>query len=1624
MKNLKYIPVFLLFWLLIINLTQAQTVGINYINITFETQPTYYTVEVTPLRYNKDFALGMHIVGGKKDIFSHALPVLNGGTVEGTYFPGCYYTDGCGGIIPFKMSSAFYAFENGTEDGHDPNGPYATENITWPELTTLYQMGWGLYNNGLTNPASNQYYYQIERNNSFTKRQMQGAVSGGPEFTVMSNPNNNNSFTPVAFGQDYITAFGNYTFGVPSFNVTQTTLGDNQEMGRTRLLSGVNLSAMVNLMNSQSVNGAHRFGSAYTTSITGEGNGYAFFEFAGHMQYINDVYGKDSLDNIWMTTEEEIMQYLMVAEKVQVNSVQTYKYLTITFDELYPLPIDFRHYALTLWVETDAVIESINISPSGTSSSYCIKGDTSVLINLSWDGYIVIPDTANAETFVNIAENTHQQTDWNIAMDYVEIIPPGATKEYFRDRLCAIPGIIPPEGYCFCTTTAGPDTTICIGECTQLIAGEGVSYLWNTGATTRSINVCPASTTTYSVRVYNEIGCPSYDSATVTIAPLPNASAGNDTSICLGTCATLKAAGGVKYLWNTGDTTQTIVVCPSSRTTYTVLVTSEFNCEASDNVTVNVLPVPNANAGNDVSVCRGECATLTATGGVSYIWSTGETSQSVVVCPTDTTRYYVTAIGANGCTDTDSVDVFVKPTPNANAGNDTLICKGDCAVLTATGGTSYLWSTGGQTQSIEVCPGDTTMYYVLVNNQFNCPVLDSVKVGVLPVPLPVINNGNDTAICAGNCIDLTVTTGTSYLWNTGQTTQTINVCPLTSTTYKVEVFNEYNCSAFDSILVTVHELPNANAGNDTSVCFGNCITLTASGGTMYIWDTGDTAQSVEVCPQIETYYRVTVFNEYGCSKTDSVKVSVNPLPVPETGNDTTICNGTCATLTASGGTQYLWSNGDTTQSTSVCPDLTTLYYVWVYNNFGCFAKDSVTVNVISSPSANAGNDTTICQEGCAVLNASGGDTYLWNTGETTPTITVCPPDSTLYFVTAFITNGCYDTDSVMVHVNPLPVAYVSNDTTICNNSEIELTASGGIRYLWSTGDTTATIKVHPVVTTKYFVDIFNSFNCFVKDSVTVLTIPAPIATINSGSDTIICKNDCIELSVPVSTGVFWSTGETNQTITVCPNITTMYSVQILGENGCIGKDTIIVYVNQLPNAYAGPDTAICRGGCATLEASGGTRYLWDTGDTTFWKITCPLSDSMYYVTVFDDFGCYARDSVEVFVDSIPDITITSDTGVCQEGCITLQATGGINYFWSTGEDTSDIYVCPETATTYYVEVQNSYQCSATDSVVVIIYPDPQPGLPNDTTVCQYNCIYLVAHQGSEYLWNTGQTSDSILICPEEPSRYYVDVTSIFGCKGSDTTDIEIIPGTEAFIYDLLPVFCTYEDSVLLHAYPAGGEFSGEGVTLAGTNYYFDPAKVDTGQHHIVYAFTNEFDCIYLDTANITILPQPFVDLGGDTTVCNNDLLTLSAPSGFDNYLWSTGDRDPITRFYPGDLGQGLQIVELIVTKNGCAYIAEKPLTVIICNPGINEYGNAPDIIVYPVPASEHIFIEIDQYYQPIGYQITDIFGKIQDEGVLTNCAGNKCKNEILIPRLTDGMYMIILTGPDFISIEKFMVQKY
>ncbi len=333
---------------------------------------------------------------------------------------------------------------------------------------------------------------------------------------------------------------------------------------------------------------------------------------------------------------------------------------------------------------------------------------------------------------------------------------------------------------------AGTDQIICIGQFANLTAVGGITYNWSNGVNTPNNNVNPAATTTYTVTVTDGNGCTALDSILVTVNPLPVANAGTDTSICNGNSTVFNASGCTTYLWApasglTSNTVANPTANPTVTTTYTVTVTDANGCKNTDNLILQIWPLPPADAGPDIPICNGDTALLNASGGTSYTWSTGDTGATVNVTPTTFTNYIVTVTDANGCSQVDDVNVTINNPPPASAGSDVDICNGSNTMLSASGGTSYAWWPATALSSSSIAnpianPTVATTYTVVVTDDAGCTATDDVVVGIFPSPALAF-----TADVFEGCEPLNVnftdnTTPTiqSWEWNFGDPTSMSN----------------------------------------------------------------------------------------------------------------------------------------------------------------------------------------------------------------------------------------------------------------------------------------------------------------------------------------------------------------------------------------------------------------------------------------------------------------------------------------------------------------------------------------------------------------------------------------------------------------------------------------------------------------------------------------------------------------------------------------------------------------------------------------------------------------------------------------------------------------------------------
>jgi gliding motility-associated-like protein len=686
----------------------------------------------------------------------------------------------------------------------------------------------------------------------------------------------------------------------------------------------------------------------------------------------------------------------------------------------------------------------------------------------------------------------------------------------------------------------------------------------------------------------------------------------------------------VSQSFTAGGTALTANLVVTAPTGYEVSLTSGSGYASS----VTLTPTSGTVASTTIYVRLAATASGTPSGNIT-VASTGATTKNVAVAGT----------------------VNTLPTATINAGGPTNFCAGGSVVLTASAGTSYLWSNSATTQSITVTTGGS--YTVTVTNANNCSATSTATVvTVNTLPTATITAGGATTFCAGGSVVLTASAGSSYLWSNGATTQAITIT--TGGSYTVTVTNAFNCSAISApTVVTVNALPTATitAGGATTFCTGGSVTLTASAGTSYLWSNGATTQAITVTAAGS--YTVKVTNANGCFATSAATVvTVNTLPTATitAGSSTVFCAGSSVILTASAGSSYLWSNGATTQAITVTAAGS--YTVTVINSSSCSASSAatvVTINPPSSASITAGGPTTFCSGNSVTLTTSPGASYLWSTGATSASINVTTPGS--YTVTVTNVAGCVATSSAtVITVNPLPIASISSaSTTLCGTgATLSLTATGGSTYQWFnngtsiSGATAATYTASAIGT--YTATATTALGCTAPatGSIVVTQLLAPIPAFIYDT---YCTNKAINFTNQTTTtgsgavSYTWSDNIGNTATTTNTNFTyasaANYSVKLKVQSSLCSnlKDSITKVIPvEVPLAAVRYNTvdAALNDNIQLQARSFGNKYTWSpsTGLTNIF-ISNPKANlsqqQEYKIAIGIPSGCTTIDTILVRV---------------------------------------------------------------------------------------------------------------------------------------------------------------------------------------------------------------------------------------------------------------------------------------------------------------------------------------------------------------------------------------------------------
>lgn len=537
--------------------------------------------------------------------------------------------------------------------------------------------------------------------------------------------------------------------------------------------------------------------------------------------------------------------------------------------------------------------------------------------------------------------------------------------------------------------------------------------------------------------------------------------------------------------------------------------------------------------------------------------------------------------------------------PYSISANST-ICNGDPVQLNATGGIHYTWSPAESLNDPNIpnpiaTPTETTVYYVSMDFNEGCAIVDSVIVRVIREP--VVDLTNTENICMNDSITIIASGGLTYNWapnNQINTTtgSTVTVWPDESRYYYVTVGNE--CfERIDSIYVNVFPLPEIILADDTLICIGTSALLVPYGNMQPEWESHISLQphpdrTATASPTQEQYYFVNGIDENGCRNRDSVFVSFYDFPDLVISPDTSICLGTSASLSAEGAISYHWSPSETLTNANIAnpiatPTEPTIYNVTAIYGDGCETTENVFIDLLYLPIPELPDTIYACYGEARRITAGGAENYSWSPGTYLNTTVGPNVEATVYqdiTYTVTFTNSCGSVEEDISIVSISPHVEAFKDTIVCPGESVQLFAIGAIQYLWEPSNGlnnvfASSVIATPTIPTLYIVTGTDLHGCIMRDSVFINLYPQPY--IQASHDQYLLEGDSAEISATTSSSgvIYWSPSEYLSCV-VCPHATASppsdfrYIVTIEDENGCKDTDDVAIFFHPLvyvPNTF-------------------------------------------------------------------------------------------------------------------------------------------------------------------------------------------------------------------------------------------------------------------------------------------------------------------------------------------------------------------------------------------------------------------------------------------------------------------------
>jgi gliding motility-associated-like protein len=1130
----------------------------------------------------------------------------------------------------------------------------------------------------------------------------------------------------------------------------------------------------------------------------------------------------------------------------------------------------------------------------------------------------------------------------------------------------------------------------CNGTATATPVGgtPGFTFVWSNGDNTQTVtNLCPG---VYTVIVSDANSCADTQNVTITNPPAIDivvSSTPAACNVCDGTISVNPISGnpGFTYLWSPapGAGQNTPNVSAMCAGIYDVTVTDATGCDSVFTLAMNNAGGPTGETVTTTdALCNGDCngtgivVPIGGTAPYTFLWNDTPATANDTAINLCAGNYLVSVSDSNTCIRFSPVTINEPAPIILNSTVTSAVCSGVCTgsvSLATTGGTgSYtiVWSPApgagqGTSNATGLCPGT---YTVTVTDSNNCVVTDTFLI-TQSTPLIAAITSSDiscSSACTGQA-SVNITSGTSPFaiqWNdpAGQTNDT--AFALCAGTYTVTIEDALGCQIIldTTISATPAVLANTSVTNAAcGLCDGSAV-VTPTGGTAPYdiqWSNGDTlATSTGLCAGL---YTVNITDSSGCTTNFSIPVSNTSGPTGTVITSTNVScnggnNGAVTAVTPSGGIPpytFLWIEGG--QTTQTLAGLSAgVYFVEVTDSMGCSFIDSVTITEPAPIIANQAITAATCgaSDGAITITPSGGTgpyTVLWNTAETTTTITGKPAG--IYSVVITDNAGCSTNSVIPINsLNAPSLVITSTNVTcnsLCNGTATAVVSGTAAPYVFDWNDVLNqnTQTAVSLCEGSYAVSVTGTDGCVAVGLVNI-TEPDDITFSAANATDPLCGGDTNGMITVIPSGgtlpytYNWSpvAGTADTLANLGAN---SYTVIVTDANGCVDSQTVVLTeppILTISNTSVPPTCNSFSDGSIDVTVGGGSlpySFAW-TGSPLATEDLTNLLSGTYIIDVTDANSCTISDTIVLVPVQTVTVFAGNDTTFCQSSSVILTATSptAVSYQWfqipgniNVGTAASVMVTPPTGTTAYYVVADNGTGCTSNDTVMVT---SPLPVAANavitNATCGMCDGSVVIAPTGGtapySLLWSNGDTTPtSTGLCS---GLYTVNVTDSAGCVTNIAIPVSNTSGPSGVAITSTNILCNGTATGAVTAVtPSGGVPPYTYLWIAGGQTTQTLAGLEAGVYYLEVTDSN--NCSLLDSVTITE-PLPIManaSFTAPTCGASDGSITVAPSGGSGGYtfLWSPGGEVTATVS-----GKPAGIYTVTITDNsGCSVVISLPL---------------------------------------------------------------------------------------------------